>query len=114
MRYTGTLEGFFETGCEGMMWTLIQDNMKGYEAILFLKEGDHLVVFGDNEIILFDGKIKTNREIGWAEYPLNPGHGQPTALGYWIHWTQEGWQPDDWARLFFHNPALKAELNRDK
>ena len=111
--YKGILIDFFETGCEGLMWTLIQDNMKGWEAMLDLKEGDHLKVFDAAGSVLFDDVIKPDWKIGWKEYPLNPGHGQPCAQGYWIHWTQSGWQPDAWATLFLHNPPLRAELSRD-
>jgi hypothetical protein len=110
--YKGMLHNFFETGCEGMMWVLIQDNMKGYEALVDINEGDYLKIFNEDGSVIFDGVIKEDHEIGYAKYPLNPEYGQPAALGYWIHWTQSGWQPDDWARLFFHSPPLRAELTR--
>lgn len=109
-KFQGTLEGFFETGTEGIIWTLIKDNLKGYEALETIQEGDQLKVFNPDGSVAFDGIIKADFEIGYMEYPLNPGYGQPCALGMWIHWTQSGFQPDDWAKLFFHDPPLRAEL----
>lgn len=110
--FKGTLYGFFETGTEGTLWVLLKDDMKGYEAIESIREGDHLKVFGTTNEVVFDGIIKEDAKTGWMEYPLNPGYGQPAALGYWIHWTQAGWTPDDWAKLFFTTPNLRAELSR--
>jgi hypothetical protein len=106
----GTLIDFFETGCEGIIWMMEKDGLSGYEALEMIEEGDHLKVFADDDSILFDGIIDPDHEIGWAEYPLNPGYGQPCALGYWIHWTQRGWQPDDWAKLFIRKSPLRAEV----
>lgn len=111
--FKGELYGFFETGTEGVIWTLIKDDLKGYEALETIKEGDHLKVFNTDGSIAFDGTIKEDYEIGYRPYPLNPEYGQPCALGMWIHWTQSGWQPDDWAKLFFHQPTLRAELTRE-
>ena len=120
MKFIGALEPFFETGCEGIIWSLVEDGKQGYDGLHEIHEGDHLTVFGENNEVLFSGEISCDRRIGWMEYPLNPGHGQPAALGYWIHWTQRGWQPDDWAKLFFHpylkgnadKPVLRAELTK--
>ena len=112
--YTGTLDGWFETGTEGMIWNMTKDGeySQPYEDMCNLDEGDHLKVFSPDGKVLFDDIIQPDYEIGYTEYPLNPGYGQPSALGYWIHWTQAGWQPDDWVRLFFHDPPLRAELTR--
>jgi len=118
VKLIGTLEPFFETGTEGIVWSLAEDEKQGYEGLHYIQEGDHLTVFGENNEIVFDGNIVCDWEIGWMEYPLNPGHGQPSALGYWIHWIQAGWEPDNWARLFFHQylegnkgkSPLRAEL----
>jgi hypothetical protein len=50
------------------------------------------------------------------EYPLNPNSclGQPCALGFWVHWTQKNWQPDDWARLFFWGNGFLPEDENGK
>lgn len=113
----GTLEDFFETGCEGVMWAVYEDGKSGYDALNILEQDDWLRITDEHGKVLFEGFIDCDRKKGWHEYPMNPGHGQPCALGMWIHWTQKGWEPDDWARLFFRRhlidnpgPALRAEL----
>lgn len=102
----GKLYGWFETGCEGIWWSFTEDNKKGYDGLHPLEQGDYIKVFDQNNNIVFDGFIDRDHKIGWKEYPLNPSNGQPFALGYWIHWTQKGWQPDDWARLFMPSGNL--------
>jgi hypothetical protein len=117
IKVSGVLCPFFETGCEGIMWSVIKDGGESYDNLYIIKEGDNLAIYGENNEILFNGEVIRNHRIGWTEYPLNPGRGQPSALGCWIHWTQHGWQPDDWAKLFFHgytkeinDKPLRAEL----
>lgn len=99
--YDGVTEGFFETGTEGVMWMIYKDGFTGYEALESIDDGDHLTVWNKDNAVLFDGDIVVDRETGWREYPMNPGHGQQCALGMWIHWVQAGMDPDSWARLFF-------------
>jgi hypothetical protein len=166
--YHGTLDGFFETGTEGVVWTIIRDPrprwwmwavalttlvtelpkmvlsfekedwqarqhgyrapasllwrmkchlrgaLSGYADLVLIEHGDRLTVFGPDGETLFDGTIDCDFKAGWREYPLNPGHGQPCALGVWIHWTERGWEPDDWARLFFREdgPPLRAVIEK--
>lgn len=112
--YSGTLDCFFETGTEGFLWMLKQGHEEKFHDLVFLKFGDHLTVYNEGNSVIFKGIIIPDLEAGWKEYPGNPGHGQPSALGLWIHWTQIGWQPDDWARLFIRDkkPPLRAKLVR--
>ncbi len=93
---------------------LYKDGKEGYEALEDIEAGDVLTIYNEDGSVLFEGKIVPDYKIGWQEYPLNPGHGQPCALGCWVHWTQKGWKPDDWAALFLRGdePPLRAKLVR--
>lgn len=109
----GFVRWFFETGCEGVCWVFEEDSKKGYGALHCLKAGDWLKIYNKDGSVAFEGEIVEDHKTGWAEYPKKPGHGQPCALGFWIHWTQKGWKPDDWARLFARMKGeeyLRAEL----
>ncbi len=110
----GVIAHWYETGSEGVCWVFYKDGEKKWDrAVEFLGAGDRLKVFGeDGKAVIFEGKIIPNCRIGWRKYPMNPKRGQPCALGYWIHWTQKGWKPDDWARLFIR-PEGKKELRAE-
>jgi hypothetical protein len=96
----GVLEDFFETGTEGIIWSVLNDDDRGYDALYPIEEGDHLTIQDQLGRKLWSGKIRCDYKTGWRRYPLNPKHGQPCALGHWIHWTQRGFKPDDWAQYF--------------
>ena len=86
---TGTVDTFFETGCEGLVWAFYEDGKSDLDAIRFIETGDRLVIYSNDGSKLFDGEIIPDYHAGWTEYPKNPGHGQPSALGYWIHWSSK-------------------------
>lgn len=110
----GVVDHWYETGSEGVCWVFLNGGKRTWDdGMKFLEAGDRLKVFGeDGKIVVFDGKIVPNYRIGWRKYPMNPKYGQPAALGYWIHWTQKGWKPDDWASLFIR-PKGKKELRAE-
>lgn len=108
-RYEGHLDWWCETGSEGTVWIFYEKGKTGWDGVHFLKAGDHLTIYAKNRKVIFSDVIKPDRKAGWAEYPLNPGHGQPAALGLWIHWTQSGWKPDDWAKLFLWGQSYKSK-----
>ena len=118
-KYSGVLDGYFETGSEGVMWVLdTKDKRRKYYGLIFIDAGDHIKIYGRNGSIIFEGQIFPDYKAGWEEYPKNPGHGQPQAIGFWVRWTQSGWHPDEWAKLFIKHwfdewknvEQLKAEL----
>ncbi|MCC6934569.1 MAG: hypothetical protein IT406_02705 [Candidatus Yanofskybacteria bacterium] len=108
--FTGTLGSWFETGAEGLCWVVYVDqefehSEEVYQGFVAIDHGDHLKVVAQDGSVVFDGVVRTDYREGWTKYPLNPGYGQPAALGFWIHWTQHGWSAEKWASLF----GLKAD-----
>lgn len=104
----GKLEAYFETGTEGVLWAVYENGQTGYDGLNILEEGDELTIYGNDGRVVFQGAVDPDRQIGWTAHPGGYGGGQPVALGMWIHWTQRGFQPDDWAKLFVDE--LEAEL----
>jgi hypothetical protein len=104
-RIEGELFDFFETGCEGVIWMLEDDSRHGREALEMVEEGDHLTIMDQVGIILWQGTIRCNRERGLRPYPMNPEYSQQCALGCWVHWIQDGFEPDEWARFFMRSDS---------
>lgn len=116
-KFTGVLDYWFETGTEGLVWVLIEDGKDehSYDAMKFPEAGDHLKVWGEKGKVIFDGVIEPDFQAGMTMSRVYPEHKQPSALGFWIHWTQRGWKPDKWARLFVKKEGEKrfrAELTK--
>ncbi len=112
IKYYGVISSFFETGCEGMEWFFYEDGRVGYEGLRSIENGDHLLIFEEDGTVIFDDKIVQDREAGWKWRSKKFKIKQPSALGFWIHWTQKGWKPDNWAKLFLRKPHLRAELTK--
>jgi len=112
----GVIDWWFETGQEGVCWVFYEDGKTGWDAFKMVEKGDRLKVCDENGKVVFDGEIIPDYKKGWKRHYRNAKHGQPTALGFWIHWTQKGWKPDDWARLFLREledeKPLRAELTK--
>ena len=105
------LAWFDEPATEGFVWSLHEDGKPGYDGVVEIEDGDYLFVLGRNDTVAFSGVISPDRRAGFTPYdPKHPRLGQPVARGRWIHWTQQGWQPDDWAKLFFKRKPFRAIL----
>lgn len=116
-KYHGRLDFFAETGTEGAVWILMREGKRGYGAMVDLKKDDYLTVWDKKNKIVFKGKIRPDYKIGWKRYPRNPKYGQQVACGFWVHWIQKGWKPDEWGRLFIRKKGeqrLCAQLIKYK
>lgn len=113
----GVLEDHFEGGTDGIIWAVYEDGKMGYDGLHIIHAGDYLTVYDEKGEVIFKGRIFPDHKAGWTKHPFNPKYGQPCALNHWIHWTQIGWQPDDWARLFLRGKGekpLRAQLTTFK
>lgn len=105
--FTGELEGFFETGTEGVIWNLIRDLAPGehvessYERDVAVEQGDFLEVFGEHGQTIWSGTVDMDYGYGWFPYPGNPIFGQQAVGGMWVHWVQKCDDPEAWATMFF-------------
>jgi hypothetical protein len=101
MSIYGRLEAFFETGTEGVVWSLHNPILPGYYGLVPLNDGDHLSVFDDSGNVIWQGVIKLEYERNYQQYPLNPSHGQQSIFGCWVHGFQSDVDPETWAAWFF-------------
>lgn len=98
---TGRLEPFFETGTEGVIWSLNDPSLPGYDGLRGLRNGDHLRIIGSDDATVWDGEIDLEYTRNWQPYPENPSHGQQAVSGYWVHGLQTTLDPERWGSYFF-------------
>ena len=109
----GVIFGWFETGQEGYVWAFKENDKKGWDGFNILEAGDYLKIFSKGGLMIFSGTIEPDRKIGRKTIPNSLSkRRQPAALGCWIHWTQKGFLPDDWAKFFFSTPPFRATLRK--
>ena len=113
----GKLDPFFETGTEGVIWSLYEDGKEGYDALVILDQGDYLTIFDpeDSTKVVWEGNIDLEYERNYHPYPMNPKYGQQAVMGYWVHGIQRDVEPDDWGIWFFKaypGEVIKSEIGR--
>ncbi len=101
-RYEGVLGTFFETGCEGTFWVLNQNGVTGYDQHVFLENGDHLTIYDDDCVVVYEGVIKEDRTMNLQQRPFTT-IVQPACRGLWLHWLQAEVEPELWCEWFFSN-----------
>ena len=105
------LEPYFETGTEGVIWSVQIDNL-GYEGLYPLKNGDELIVYTkDRCAIVWKGIVHLEFERLYTHYPGNPQYGQQLIFNRYVHGFQSNLEPHVWANWFFSE--LPAALLRD-
>lgn len=107
----GKLEPFAETGTEGVIWSLEDNQGRGYDSLHCLDYGDFLRVFDpeDENKVIWEGRIDFEWERRYRTYPLNPQYGQQEIFGVWVHGFQFDVEPEDWGTWFFKNYPAEYE-----
>lgn len=108
----GELEGFYETGTEGVIWSLWDNTKSGYDGLHYLQPGDHFVIYAHDGTVAWEGDILWDRQVGRITAPTNPNYRGQAALGMWVHGIQQGFEPDAWATFFFQSPPLRGRLSK--
>lgn len=107
----GVLDAFFETGTEGVIWSVYDESRndengyRSYDGLHCLEKGDILTVFNDKarKDVLWRGTVDLEFKTNWHSYnnPHYPDAGQQAVLGFWVNGLQRGMAPEDWAKMFF-------------
>lgn len=107
-----------ETGTEGGWWAFQEDGFMeadgihcSYDGLRYLEEGDELTIFTDDKSVLYNGVIKKDTTTGLVEHQIfrkgkwktDPNWKQQVVGGMWVHWIQEGIDPEVWGELFSGN-----------
>lgn len=102
-RISGFLDPFSETGTEGIIWSLVNDDatLSGYEKLTFITDGDYLFIEDGEGGIVWEGEVTLEYERRYKSYPGNPEYGQQEVFGYWVHGFQASEEPETWATWFF-------------
>ena len=113
----GRLDPFFETGTEGVIWSVYDDTKEGYDGLYCLDQGDYLTIFDpeDTNKVVWEGNIDLEYERNYHPYPMNPQYGQQAIGGLWVHGIQRDVEPDTWGTWFCkHYPCemISAAMGR--
>jgi hypothetical protein len=101
MNIHGRLDPFWETGTEGVCWSLEDRIRPGYDGLFPLSDGDHLTIFDDDGNQLWSGTISFEYERNYQPYPMNPQYGQQAVFDHWVRGLQRDIAPETWASWFF-------------
>lgn len=101
MKVYGRLEPFFETGTEGIVWSVQDPWLPSYDGLWCLRAGDHLRVLGK-----WEGIIDFDYERDVIESSFG-GRGQ-AVHGFWVNGLQRDVGSEQWSEMFMHR--LRAML----
>jgi len=97
----GELEAYWEQGWEGRIEFAFQ--FESNREPFFLKDGQHLTIYGKSGETLWSGKIKYVKRSNWFDK-----HKLDANIWSWV--KQKGVSYADWMDWFWHKPPLKAKL----
>lgn len=108
---TGIPFGWFETGTEGVIWAVQDENhinkegFYSYEGLNCIKPGDHLKITMDGKYTIFDDEVTV----------LKYTDGDLSLAGNRIHWLPDNADLWQWAEVFLRHEKrgeFKAVLTK--
>jgi hypothetical protein len=108
----GVLEAFAETGTEGILWSVHEQGVQGYDGLNVLKNGDYLIILDKKESdkVIWEGYIELDYQINYRPYPMNPQYGQQAIGNFWVHGVQKDFNPDKWLQLFMQENPVRLTI----
>ena len=100
-KITGYLDAFFETGTEGIVWSITDDAKEGYNSLVPLHLMDHLTIYSPTTgELVWSGNIDLDYKQNLTSIESNPAYHQQSIDGYWVHGIQRDIDPVTWLTWF--------------
>jgi hypothetical protein len=107
----GWLEPFWETGTEGIHWSLTDPLLPGYVGLFRVEGGDPLTILSVEGEVVWTGTVQLEHERRLRSAPGNPSYRQQEIDGFWVHGLEASLPPETWSRWF--HERLPAVLTLD-
>ena len=112
----GTLYAFFETGTEGIIWSVTNNDLEGWAKLNCLVNGDHLIIFDpvDRTTVVWEGVIQYEYERNLTPSPFNPNYKKQAIMNSWVNGIQNNVEPETWMNWFLKEyPAQLIKKTND-
>lgn len=106
----GQLNPFFETGTEGVVWSVVDDGLPGFDGLFPLSNGDRLIVYGAEGEVVWEGTISLEYTSRQQPFPHDPSKSQQQVAGLWVNGLQRDVDPDTWAQWFIDRRPAAVRL----
>ena len=114
-KISGRLEPFFETGADGIIWSVQNPKLPGYEGLNPIQDGDALNIIAENGKCIWSSVVIPDKETGWILYPWGDElAGQQSIDGNWVRWTQRDMDPHKWLSMFENRLRVNLYSNNIK
>jgi len=100
-----------ETGSESLLWAVQLDEEPGFHGVRTIGAGDILTIKSPGGEVLFQGVVDPDYKTGSTLRGEFEERRVIPALNNFVHWSQRGWAPDQWAKLFL-DETNRAELRQ--
>lgn len=113
LRVVGELDAFFETGTEGVVWSMHWAGIPGYTGLIPFRDGDRIVAYATPTQAAWDIRLQLEYQRRFRPYPLNPKYGQQEINGLWVHGFEKTMDPEKWSEPFFQQAPVVAWVECD-